>query len=314
MPSSSTFHRAYHRFAVFLAACVFLLIIAGALVTSNKAGLAVPDWPTSFGSFYRIPPMVGGVKYEHGHRMFAEFVGLLTIIFAVWTQQIETRRWMKWMGWIALGMVIIQGVLGGLTVLHRLPWYISTMHAIVAQSFFALTALFVLWTSSGWTQSLPAQLPVFGSVRKLSIATLVCIYAQLFFGAGFRHAQRLPDANGEMRYSGLHFWPHLVGAVVTFCMVLFTGWRVTKLYKDVKPLRLAGASMKHLAYLQVVLGIIAYYTRLAGRTAPQPGAAMVTSTVLHVAVGALLIAAVWIVVVQTHHQLIAPTGQKATSA
>ena len=83
-------------------------------------GLSVPDWPTSFGSLYKIPPMVGGVKYEHGHRMFAEFVGLLIIVMAVWTQRVEQRKWMKVLGWIALAAVVGQGVLGGLTVLFYL--------------------------------------------------------------------------------------------------------------------------------------------------------------------------------------------------
>ena len=96
-----------------------MLIVLGALVTSNDAGLSVPDWPTSFGSLYKIPPMVGGVQYEHGHRMFAEFVGLLIIVMAVWTQRVERRKWMKAMGWIALAAVIGQGVLGGLTVLFN---------------------------------------------------------------------------------------------------------------------------------------------------------------------------------------------------
>ena len=95
----------------------FLLIIAGALVTSNDAGLSVPDWPTSFGSLYKIPHLVGGVRFEHTHRMIAQFVGFLTIILAVWTWRADRRRWMKYLGVTALGLVIAQGILGGLTVL-----------------------------------------------------------------------------------------------------------------------------------------------------------------------------------------------------
>ena len=87
-----TYNPAHHRFAVFLAWATFLLIVAGALVTSNDAGLSVPDWPTSFGSLYKIPPMVGGVQYEHTHRMIAEFIGLLIIVMAVWTQRVETAQ------------------------------------------------------------------------------------------------------------------------------------------------------------------------------------------------------------------------------
>ena len=103
---------------MFTASATFLLLIAGALVTSNDAGLSVPDWPTSFGSLYKIPRMVGGVRFEHTHRMIAELIGLLTIAIAVWTWQSDRRRWMKGLGIAALGTVIAQGILGGITVLH----------------------------------------------------------------------------------------------------------------------------------------------------------------------------------------------------
>src|SRR4030081_2587501 len=100
------YNQGHHRFAVTLAGWTFLLIIAGALVTSNDAGLAVPDWPTSFGSFYKIPPMVGGVKYEHGHRMIAQFIGFLTIILAFWAQRVDCRPKIRILGWTALALVI----------------------------------------------------------------------------------------------------------------------------------------------------------------------------------------------------------------
>ena len=135
------------------AGCVFLLIIAGALVTSNEAGLSVPDWPTSFGSLYRIPPLVGGVKFEHGHRMLAEFIGLLTIGVAVWTQKVDRRRWMRVLGWSALGTVIAQGMLGGLTVLFYLPPAISTAHATLAQTFFCIMVSIAFFTSKSWVQA-----------------------------------------------------------------------------------------------------------------------------------------------------------------
>src|SRR6202030_1111326 len=106
---ATTFNRGHHRLACVLAGWTFLLIIAGALVTSNDAGLSVPDWPTSFGSLYKIPHMVGGVRFEHSHRMIAEFTGLLTIVIAIWTWRADRRRWMKALGIAALGTVIAQG-------------------------------------------------------------------------------------------------------------------------------------------------------------------------------------------------------------
>src|SRR3954462_1659074 len=110
------YNPALHRFAKLLAGLTFLLIAAGALVTSNDAGLAVPDWPTSFGSIYRIPPMVGGVRFEHSHRMIAELIGLLTIAMAIWTWRAESRRWMRMLALGALALVIFPGILGGTTV------------------------------------------------------------------------------------------------------------------------------------------------------------------------------------------------------
>ena len=103
------YHKGLHRFAIFTSCVTLCLIVAGALVTSNDAGLSVPDWPTTFGSFYKMPRMVGGVQYEHGHRMVAEFVGLLTIILAIWTWRVEKRRWLRLLALGALGTVIPAG-------------------------------------------------------------------------------------------------------------------------------------------------------------------------------------------------------------
>src|ERR1700752_4765827 len=109
-----------HRYAVLLACCTLLLVVAGALVTRNDAGLSVPDWPLSYGKL--MPPMEGGILYEHGHRTVATTVGLLTIVSMIWLFRSERRNWLRRLGAIALLAVILQGVLGGLTVLLLLPW------------------------------------------------------------------------------------------------------------------------------------------------------------------------------------------------
>ena len=143
------YHPWLHRYATFVAFCTFLLIIAGALVTGNDAGLSVPDWPTSFGTF-RMPRMVGGVKFEHGHRMIAGTVGILTIILAMWIWRQESRRWVRWVAFAAVMAVLAQALLGGITVLFFLPVAISTAHATLGQIFFCLAASLAFFTSAEW--------------------------------------------------------------------------------------------------------------------------------------------------------------------
>src|SRR5207253_5771348 len=142
-----------HRFATFVAACTVLLVLAGSLVTSTDSGLSVPDWPTSYGwSMLTFPPSkwVGGIFYEHGHRLIASTVGLLTIVLAGWLWLADPRRWMKRLGVAALGAVIAQGVLGGLTVLFFLPPAVSTAHAALAEIFFCITVAIALLSSPRW--------------------------------------------------------------------------------------------------------------------------------------------------------------------
>src|ERR1043165_7610805 len=131
-----------HRYCVLLAFCTLMLIMAGGMVTSTGSGLSVPDWPTTYGqNMFTYPPSkwVGGIFYEHGHRLIASTVGVLTIVLAAWLWIADPRRWMKWLGVAALGAVILQGVLGGITVLFFLPAPVSTAHAGLAEIFFCMT-------------------------------------------------------------------------------------------------------------------------------------------------------------------------------
>src|SRR6202047_5634064 len=150
-----TYNPRHHKFAVALACWIFLLIIAGALVTSNDAGLSVPDWPTSFGSWYKIPKLVGGVQFEHIHRMIAQVAGLLTLILAIWTWRVEKRRWLRILALAAVGTVIAQGILGGLTVLFYLPPAISSAHAALAQTFFCIAVVIALFPGRKWIEEQP---------------------------------------------------------------------------------------------------------------------------------------------------------------
>ena len=287
------YNHAYHRFAVFLAGGTLALIVLGALVTSNDAGLSVPDWPTSFGSLYKIPPMVGGVKYEHGHRMFAEFIGLLIIVMAVWTQRVEQRKWMKTLGWIALAAVIGQGVLGGLTVLFYLPWAISTAHATLAQTIFCVVIAMALFTSKSWLQdSEPiAEHGLTVTTPTVTAITAACVWVQLILGAAFRH-------------SGIKLLPHLIGACVVTAMLCWTVVRVLSRYGNVAQLRKPAQTVLALLMIQLGLGFFAYLTRLQwGRDAVQPMAEMVISTVSHVAGGAFVLATSVVLAIQTRRMI-----------
>lgn len=284
----SSYNRGLHRLAVILACWTFCLIIAGALVTSNDAGLSVPDWPTSFGSLYKIPHLVGGVKFEHTHRMIAQGAGLLTIILAVWAWRAEKRRWMRILGVAALGTVIAQGVLGGLTVLFFLPPAISSAHAALAQTFFCIAVAMALFTGRKWVEEQPR---VEFDQRKPSLFTLTLLsifvlYVQLTLGAMFRH-------------HGLSWWPHVLNAVIVSFVLAWTAVRALSVYSRIEAIRRPAIWLLGLLITQLCLGFAAFLTRVAwGKDAVQPELPMVISTVAHVAVGALLLATTVILAIQ----------------
>jgi len=307
---ATTYNRGHHRFAVVLACWTFLLIIAGALVTSNDAGLSVPDWPTSFGSWYKIPKLVGGVKFEHTHRMIAQVAGLLTIILAVWTWRVEKRRWLRILAGIALVTVIIQGILGGLTVKMFLPPPVSSAHAALAQTFFCIAVVIALFTGRQWIEEQPRvefdqRRP---SLFTLTLLSIFVLYVQLILGAMFRH-------------HGLSWWPHVVHAVVVSFVLAWTAVRALTAYAQIEAIRRPAILMLSLVIAQLCLGFTAFLTRVAwGHDAVQPELPMVISTVAHVAVGALLLATTVILAIQTwRHAPVAfeerlPQAQRDASA
>jgi heme a synthase len=282
------YNRGLHRFAVFTASITFLLLIAGALVTSNDAGLSVPDWPTTFGSFYKMPHMVGGVKFEHGHRMVAEFVGLLTIILAVWTWRAEPRRWMRYLALGALATVVTQGILGGITVLFYLPPAVSTAHAAVAQTFFCIAVSIALFTGRRWVEEQPQV--EFDSNRPslitLTLLSIFVLYVQLILGGMFRH-------------HGMSWWPHVANAVIVAFVLTWTAIRAISVYSQIDAVKTPAVILLGLLITQLCLGFLAFLTRVAwGHDAAQPELPMVISTVAHVAVGALLLATAVVLAIQ----------------
>ena len=295
---SNSFHRGLHRFAVVLSCCIFVLIVAGALVTSEDAGLSVPDWPTSLGSIYKIPPMVGGVRFEHTHRMIAESVGLLTILFCISAFRVERRKWVRNLSLAAIGTVVAQGVLGGLTVRMFLPWYISSAHAALGQTFFSMAVLLSVYTGRDWIESTPEKFADDGapSTRALSVLTVCAIYLQLLLGAAFRH-------------SGMSILPHLVNAVLTSGIIAWTSVRVLSRYGQIPELRRPAAALIALLLIQLGFGFAAYLTRVVwGKNAVQPLPSMVSTTVAHVAIGALLLATSFVLEEQVRRHLLKYTA------
>ena len=260
-------------------------------MTSRDAGLSVPDWPLSYGQL--MPEMIGGVRYEHGHRIVASFVGFLTIILAVWLWRTESRRWVRNLGWAALGSVIAQGVLGGLTVLFLLPTAVSVSHACLAQLFFSTTVVLALVTSRHWMRLSERSAVHQADGNRPSLPTLCVmanfvVFTQLLMGAAFRH-------------KGIGIIPHLVGAAAVAAIVFLLMARVARHYSGVSAIFSWTMALNGLVMLQLVLGAGAYWIRELTRDAPQPLWSMVGITVGHVALGAMILAVSVVLTFQVHH-------------
>jgi heme a synthase len=270
-----------HRFTKLVAACTVLLVLAGSLVTSTDSGLSVPDWPTTYGwSLFTFPPSkwVGGILYEHGHRLIASGVGFLTIVLAVWLWTAEPRRFVRWLGVAALGAVIAQGVLGGLTVLFFLPPPISIAHAGLAEIFLGITVAIALVTSPQWDgAAAPASARTTPFVddavlRRAATATSLLIYAQILIGATMRHTGAglaIPDF--PLMFGGLlpdHWsagiavnFAHRTGALVVTLAIAATAAHVWYHHPGRRELRRPAALLVGLVLAQVTLGGLTILTR-----------------------------------------------------
>jgi cytochrome c oxidase assembly protein subunit 15 len=264
-----------HRYAKLVSAATVLLIVAGGLVTSTESGLSVPDWPTSYGwNMFTFPMkhMVGGIFYEHGHRLIASGVGFLTIVLALWLWRAEPRKWMRALGFAALAAVILQGVLGGITVLFFLPAPVSTAHAGLAQIFFCLTIAISLFTSRGW-QSAPANGWVDDSMlRRVATATTALVYIQILVGATMRHSDAglaIPDF--PLVFGGLlppawtpqiaiHF-AHRVGALLSALAIAALVGHVLYHHRDRRELTRPAMLLACLVLAQITLGAFIIWSK-----------------------------------------------------
>lgn len=263
-----------HRYAILLSVCTLCLLMLGATVTSKQAGLSVPDWPLSYGQI--MPPMTGGVLFEHSHRLAGATVGLLTIGLLLFILRAERRSWMRKLAWVALVWVSVVGLLGGLTVKLLTPPPVSVLHTCLAQLYFSLTIAICIFTSRSW---LDGPEPVFDhgwpSMRSLGTALPFVVLTQVALGAGFRHG-------------ALTVMPHIVGALVVVLYVLLMGAFVLHQFPTHRTLRPAAIALMTAAFVQVFLGIMALVQRMILNPDPTT---LVIITVAHVAVGASTLAA-----------------------
>jgi heme a synthase len=291
-----------HRYTVVVAGCTLLLILAGGMVTSTGSGLSVPDWPTTYGqNMFTFPyrSWVGGIFYEHGHRLIASSVGLLTIGLALWLWWRDPRRWVTRLGVIGLAAVILQGVLGGLTVLYLLPAPISVGHAGLAQAFFGIAVSLALFTSRGWRE--PAAPPADDrALRRVAVATTLVVYVQILLGATMRHTEAglaIPDfplAFGRLLPPvwtpaiAIHF-AHRLWAVVTVAFALATSAHVWYHHRARSEFARPAALLAVLVLAQFTLGA---FVVLTGR--------QVYVNTAHVGGGALLLATALVIALRAH--------------
>ena len=299
-----------NRFIWALAGLTLFLISSGGMVTSKGVGLAVPDWPSTFGYnmfLFPVSQWVGGIFYEHTHRLIASGVGFLTIILAVWLWRAESRNWVRNLGVIALVAVIVQGVLGGLRV-TMLKDEIGIFHACLAQAFLSLLVFIAVVRSRAW--NLPREQRVTSAPVWLAVVTSILIFVQLALGAAMRHQHRdlaimdfplaygqiIPDVNAERlveinkwrdaqalsNLEASHIWlqmAHRFGAVLVTIGIVWYAFALRRTYAPARPLLTLSSFWVFFLALQVTLGAWTIWSNKAADIATA-----------HVAVGATLLA------------------------
>jgi cytochrome c oxidase assembly protein subunit 15 len=253
------------RFTKLVALSTLLLIFAGAMVTSTGSGLAVPDWPNTYGQFmfsFPFSKMVGGIFYEHGHRMIASLVGLLTVIQAIWLQRREPKKFVRTLGWLSLTAVIVQGILGGVTVLLLLPKVVSVSHAALAEIFFCLNVSIAFFTSR-WYHELRTMEKGAAPVRMAWGLTLL-VYLQILAGAVLRHlgaGLAIPDfplsfgriVPNFLSNDIIAAYVHRAGGFVVAAAVIAMAIRLLR-YERNHPLRALANLLVAVVAAQVLLG------------------------------------------------------------
>ena len=302
-----------HLFTLLVAASTAVLIFAGGLVTSTGSGLSVPDWPNSYGWFMFTFPfehMVGGIFYEHSHRLIASTVGFLILVLAFTLWRVEPRPWVKRLGFIALAAVVTQGILGGITVLWYLPDPVSIAHASLAQIVFCLTATIALATSPGWRRAYASStggrsaahdgVGDDATLQRIAIVTTGLVYLQIVVGATMRHTEAglaIPDFPWAFGHVipphwtpkiAIHF-AHRVGALVVSTMVLATAGHV--FYHHARRRALVGPAL-------ILVGLVCVQVTLGALTVLSQKHYIINS--LHVVTGGLVLITSLVLTLRAH--------------
>jgi len=285
-----------HRYCVLLAVLAFLMVLAGALVTSRDAGMAVPGWPSPSGG---PSPTTERLVLQQVHRTLGMLLGTLTLVLLVWVVRAGSPRWMRWLSLGAFLLVLFQGSLGGLAVLCGLPQSVSILHASAAQLFFALSAALAAVTAPSWQgESLGLEDMGFPPLRVFASAVPLVVLAQAALGAAYRHG-------------ALGLMPHVLGALVVAGLVLLVATIVLTQYSECRALAKPAKRLLIIALHQVVLGVLAYVARIITDEAVRSSPLVVFATVAHVALGALTIGASVILAVQVWRHLHSPAPETA---
>ena len=285
---SQTQNSGLHRFAMLLASATFVLIFVGGLVKSTGSELSVPDWPLAFGKL--IPSLRGGVLFEYSHRVVAGVVSMLTLALMLWAILREPRYWVRVLATIAFALVIVQAVLGGITVLFLIPLPIAMAHTAAANAFFCIVVALAIFTSPWFIETMPreenrSRVPL----AKLAAITTGIVYLQILVGALMRHlgaGLAIPDFPTSFGQAVPPLWNefiainfiHRCGAVIVTCFVVWTVTRVLAGHRDEPLLRRPALGLILLLTTQICLGAITIWTRRA-----------VFPTTAHVAIGAAVL-------------------------
>jgi cytochrome c oxidase assembly protein subunit 15 len=286
-------------FAKVAVGATFLLVLAGGVVTGAEAGLAVVDWPNSYGYnmfLYPLSRMTGGIYFEHAHRLIGSLVGLTTLVLALYLLRVESRRWVKGLGLAALVMVIVQGILGGLRVtgtftMSSSPEDVSpnlalaVVHGVLGQVFFSTMVALAVFTSSTWRERAGAVRRPSASVdRTLAGIFVVLLIVQLVLGAVLRHLSSM-------------LLTHITMAVLVTVLAMVVGMRAGSVKPAPPLLTSLGAKLLIVVGLQILLGVGALVvTTMAEGITPRPLADVIVTTA-HQANGAVLLAlavSVWL--------------------